>query len=115
MQFIVGGFLLTHCEDFDNNMLPLKEAIERKGIQALGAKSLFWMGAVKLEAYPGAGSWTYRVGNQTNLATIVFYFTKTKTGHHKRTRMAPASALFPFICRGKGSSSFCMDRIRTQA
>ena len=111
MQFIVGGFLLTHCEDKDNDMLPLGQAIKRKGIQAYGEKSLFWLGAVKLEDYPGAGSWTYLIGNQKNLATVVFYLrTQTNTCYK---RMAPASALFPFICRGKGSSA--MDCIRNQA
>ena len=111
MLFIVGGFLLTHCEDLVHNLLPLKEAIERKRIQAYGQESLFWLGAVKLEDYPGAGSWTYLIGNQKNLATVVFYLRKQTNTCYKR--MAPASALFPFICRGKGSSA--MDCIRNQA
>ena len=103
--------MLTHRADFKYKLKEFKKVVKQKEINAWGEDNLFWLGAVELRNSRGSGPWTYRIGNQKNMATVVFYLRKQTDICYKR--MAPATALFPFICRGKGSSE--MDRIRTQA
>ena len=99
--FFSGGFLLTHREDFKFQMKQLKEAVKRKEIGAYGKNNPFWFGAFKVWDVAGSGPWIYRVGNQNNIALLVFYFWD-RDQYFKR--IAPVDSLFPFICRGEYQS-----------